>query len=142
MATDNGVNLSRQHPDEEKRVTIPIIEEHLQVEKKVVETGKVNISKTVHEETDQYNIPLTEQHVSVERIAKNEYLDVMPEAVRYEGDVMIIPVLKEVAVIEKKILLVEELRVTRVQSQRNETHEVTLRKEEIEVKRTEINKPL
>jgi hypothetical protein len=32
----------------------------------------------------------------------------MPAASRYEGDVMIIPVLKEVAVIEKRLMLVEK----------------------------------
>ncbi|HEX8460742.1 MAG TPA: YsnF/AvaK domain-containing protein [Segetibacter sp.] len=123
------------------RVTIPVIEEELKITKNVVETGKVHISKVVHEDVDQYTIPFVEEHVSVERIPKNEYVDVMPPAVRYEGDVMIIPVLKEVAVVEKRIMLVEELHVTKYQTQKSETHEVTLRKEQIDVSRSDINTP-
>jgi len=128
-------------PDSEKIITIPVIEERIKIEKKVIETGKVHISKVVYEDVDQYVVPFMEEHVSVERIPKNEYVDVMPPAIRYEGDVMIIPVLKEVAVVEKRIMLVEELRVTKYQTQKSEAHEVTLRKEEIEIHRTEINTP-
>ena len=62
----------------------------------------------------------------------------MPAASRYEGDVMIIPVLKEVAVIEKRIMLVEEIHVSKKQTEKTETREVTLRKEEIKITRTEL----
>jgi hypothetical protein len=42
------------------------------------------------------------EEVQIERIPFNKIVDKEPEAVRYEGDTMIIPVLKEIAVIEKK----------------------------------------
>src|SRR4051812_19576134 len=102
-------------PDDSKkkteRIVIPVIEEQVRINKQVVETAKVRVTKVVHENVESFEVPLIEQHVSVERITKNEIIDKMPAAVRYEGDVMIIPVLKEVAVVEKKIMLVEELRI-------------------------------
>ena len=134
-------SLSTTEAGAAERLTIPVIEEQVKIGKKIVETGKVHISKVVYEDVDQYTIPFLEEHVSVERIPKNEYVEVMPPAVRYEGDVMIIPVLKEVAVVEKRIMLVEELRVTKFQTQKSETHEVTLRKEEVAVTRTESAAP-
>ncbi len=127
--------------DNTRSIVIPVIHEQVKIEKKVVETGKVHISKVVYEDVDQYTVPFTEEHVSVERIPKNEYVDTIPPAIRYEGDVMIVSVFKEVAVVEKRIMLVEELHVTKYQTQKSETHEVTLRKEEVEVHRTEINTP-
>jgi stress response protein YsnF len=48
---------------------------------------------------------------------------------------MIIPVLREVIVVEKRLLLVEELRVTKHQVLKQETQQVTLRKEEVNVER-------
>jgi uncharacterized protein (TIGR02271 family) len=49
---------------------------------------------------------------------------------------MIIPVLREEVVVEKRILLVEELRITKRQIQTNTPQQVTLRKEEVIVDRT------
>ena len=127
--------------DKDQRTTIPVIHEQLKVEKKVVETAKVNVSKVVYEDVESYKIPYLEEHVSVERFPKNEIVDTVPPGIRYEGDVMIIPVLKEVAVVEKRIMLVEEIHVTKFKTEKTVTHEVALRKEEIEIKRTEINNP-
>jgi len=119
--------------------SIPVIEEQAHIEKKVIETGKVHVSKVVYEDVDRYTLPTIEEHIGVERVTKNVLVDVAPPSVRYEGDVMIIPVLKEVAVVEKRIMLVEELRVTTTKTEKTQTHEVTLRKEEVKVERTKLN---
>jgi len=52
---------------------------------------------------------------------------------------MIIPILKEIAVVEKKILLVEEIRVTKKSVYSEQAQEITLRKEEIKVERFDNN---
>jgi len=122
-----------------EKTTISVIEEQVKIDKKVIETGKVHISKSVYEDVERYTVPFVEENVSVERIPKNEYVDAVPQGIRYEGDVMIIPVLKEVAVVVKRIMVVEELRFTKYKTEKNETHEVTLRKEEVEIHRTEAN---
>ena len=122
----------------DNKITIPILEEQLTVGKKVIETARVRLSKTINESIESLEIPLTEEEIVVNRVPKNELVDVMPAASRYEGDVMIIPVLKEVAVIEKRIVLVEEIHVSKKQTEKTETREVTLRKEEIKVTRTEL----
>lgn len=130
-------------PDEsrkdEARMIIPVIEEQVKINKKVVETAKVRVSKVVHENVESFEIPVIEEHVSVERITKNELVDKTPPSIRYEGNVMIISVLKEVAVVEKRIMLVEEVRITKSQTQKTETHTIPLRKEEVDITRTQIN---
>ncbi|MDX5345618.1 MAG: YsnF/AvaK domain-containing protein, partial [Hymenobacteraceae bacterium] len=63
----------------------------------------------------------------------NKYVDEAPPATRYEGDTMIVPVLKEVLVVEKKLLLVEEVHIKKQQLQTEEKQQVTLRKEDVSV---------
>ena len=117
--------------------TIPVIEEEVHIDKEVVESGRVHISKEVHEEEVDVDIPMMQEEVDVKRVAKNIQLDAPPPPVRYEGDVMIIPVLREVVVVEKRLVLVEELHVTKKEVQTHDKQRVTLRKEEVHVNRTD-----
>lgn len=131
--------INNQSLSDAGKIVIPVIEEQVVVGKKVIETGKVQISKVVYEDVERYAVPFIEEHVSVERIAKNEIVDTLPPAIRYEDDVMVISVLKEVAVVEKRVMLVEELRVTKSKTERTEAHDITLRKEEVKVTNTPVN---
>jgi stress response protein YsnF len=55
---------------------------------------------------------------------------------RQEGQMTIYPVVKEVLVVQKRLLLIEEIRVTRQQTQTQDTQTVRLRREEMTVERT------
>ncbi len=125
-------------------IVIPVIEEHVQVGKKVVEKGKVIVTKVVHEEQVDVDLSTTHEEIDVERVAVNQYVETPPPAVRHEGDTMIVPVLREV--IEKRLLLVEELHITKKSVQDDQQkQQVRLRKEEVNVRRTsdeETSNPL
>lgn len=116
--------------------TITVIEEKYSVEKKLVETGKVRIAKTVHEHETDVTIPLMHEEFDIERVPVNQYMPTQPPPVRYEGDVMIIPVIREVMVVEKRYELLEEVRITKRKVETQETQKVTLLKEEIHIERT------
>ncbi len=124
---------------EESSGRIPVIKEHVEVSKKVIEKAKVRLSKRVNETVESYDVPLIEEEIVVKRVQKNQLVDTAPAAVRYEGDIMIIPVLKEVAVIEKRIMLVEEIHVAKYKYDKTETRRVVVRTEEVNVVRTETN---
>jgi len=98
----------------------------------MVESGKIVISKQVEEIPESINIDLLHDEHTVEHVAVNELVDAVP-GVRHEGDTIIIPVLKEVLV--KRVLLVEEIRITKKTVQSNEQQEFTLRKEKVQVER-------
>ena len=115
-------------------LVIPVIEEKLKIEKKVIESGKVRISKKVREDEEVVDIPVLQEEVQVERIPVHRFVDTAPQ-VRYEGDTMIVPVVREVVVVEKRIELIEELHITKRISQTQATQHVTLRKEEVTVER-------
>lgn len=124
----------------QQQQAIPVIEEQLVISKKIVESGKVVVSKTVREFTESVDIPITNEHVEVNRIAINQYVDEAPPALRQEGNKTIIPILKEVLVVEKKLLLVEEVHITRKQVKTTTTRQEILRKEEVSISRTESEK--
>ncbi len=114
---------------------LPVIEEQLQVGKKVVETGSVRINKIVHEEEVKVETPVVVEKLDIERIPINQYVESAPPAVRYEGDVMIVPILEEVVVVQKRLRLVEELRITKRQEHTQVSQPVILRREEVTVER-------
>jgi stress response protein YsnF len=120
------------------RKVLSVIEETAEVTTKVVDKAKVVVSKTIDKHVEYFDIPVTEEQVIVKRIPKNEFVEQLPPHVRNEGDVMIISVLKEVPVIEKRMMLVEEIHVTKINTVRTKTREVVLNKERVTVKRTEL----
>jgi uncharacterized protein (TIGR02271 family) len=117
-----------------QEIVIPVVEEIATVQKRAVEAGTVEIRKTVHERTEVIDIPLHSEEVEIERVNVNRIVD-EPVQVRHEGDTMIIPLLEEVLVVEKKLVLREEVHVKRVRKEVHESREVTLREERVEVAR-------
>ncbi|MBA2501450.1 MAG: YsnF/AvaK domain-containing protein [Pyrinomonadaceae bacterium] len=115
---------------------IPVIAEELHVGKRVVETGRVRIRKFVREHEETVDEPLMAEEVRVERVAVNRVIDA-PVDVRYEDGRMIIPLMEEVLVVEKRLMLKEELHVTRQQVERRNPQVVTLRSEEVEIERAD-----
>lgn len=115
---------------------IPVIEEHLHIGKKMIETGRVHVSKKVLTESYNADLSLLKEEVIVEKRPINQYIDGDAPGIRLDGDTTIISVVKEVIV--KRLLLVEELHITK---RRTETivpiHE-ELRKEEVTITRTAI----
>lgn len=117
-------------------VVVPVIAETLEVGKREVERLGVRLTKTVSERTETVEVPLLQQRTEVERVAVNRTVDVAP-AVRYEGDTMIVPVLEEVVVVEKRLVLREELHIRKWQVEARMPNQIVLRREHIEVQRPE-----
>ncbi|MFD2512402.1 YsnF/AvaK domain-containing protein [Pontibacter locisalis] len=125
---------AEQISDNQEKV-IPVVEEKLHVDVEKVETGRVHVSKQVHEEEVTVDVPFVHDEVDVKRVAKNISVDKAPE-VRYDGDTMIIPVLKEEVVVQKRLVLVEELHITKKRIEEHRPQQVTLKKEEVKIKRS------
>ncbi|QHL89290.1 DUF2382 domain-containing protein [Nibribacter ruber] len=122
-------------------MTIPVIEERVQVEKRMVEKGAVRITKVVSEQEVPINIPLLQEEHDIQRVPVNEYVDTPPPPIRYEGDTMIIPIVQEVMVVQKRLMVVEELHITKNITQTHDVQQVNLRKEEIRVERISPDAP-
>lgn len=119
--------------------TIQVVEEQLRVDREIVETGRVNVHTTVKHETVTVNIPIINESYDVERReGSSEVFDTPPAAIRHEGEKIIIPVLKEITVVQKKYQVIEEIHLTRKITETPLTQEVELRREEVTVNRESL----
>ena len=80
------------------------------------------------------DIPVQAEAIEVERVPVDRWID-GPVAVRREGDTTVYPVVEEVLVVEKRLRLVEEVRIIRRRATRHVRERVALRREEIVVER-------
>ena len=118
---------------------IPVVEEHVVVQKRRTEGTTVRVRKEVVEESQTVDEPLRGEEVTVERVRVDRVVD-EAQSIRSEGDTTIIPLYEEVLVVEKRLFLAEELRVTKRQVEKRDPQTVTLRREKATVERLEPEK--
>ena len=124
-----------EHMLNEETKVIPVIEEVLKVDKKLVETGRIHVRKEINKEEKQIEIPLINESYEVEKVkVKNQIFDQVP-SVRHEGDVIVIPVIKEVAEIKIRYEVTEEIHVKKNKTITPHTEQVTLKKEKVIIER-------
>jgi uncharacterized protein (TIGR02271 family) len=116
---------------------IPVIEEKLKVQTRERITGTLEIRKTIHERTEIVDQPLHAEEVEIRRVAVNRFVD-EPMPVRHEDDTMIIPLLEEVLVVEKRLLLREEVHVKTVHKELHNPQEILLRQERVDIERVDV----
>jgi uncharacterized protein (TIGR02271 family) len=124
--------------DEQGDVRIPIVEERLHTEKRRVETGKVRVRTVVEEEEQTVRESLARTHVEVERVPMDVEVSEVPP-VREENGVTIVPVVREVLVVTKKLILTEEVRLKRSTSFEDHAQPVTLRMQRAVIERDELS---
>jgi len=136
VAQDDGsyrVAFDLTRFQEEGVMVIPVTREEVNVDKRETERV-IRISKTVRSEDVVVDEPLHHEEINVERVAINRYVE-EPLPVRHEGDTTIIPLIEEVLVVEKRLLLREEIHVSRRSTTVNSSQVYTLRREDVQVER-------
>ena len=122
--------------------TIPVVAEEAVLHKRQVETGRVRISKSVRTEHHEVSDSLRYEEAVIERVPCGAPVDPAdPPQVREQGDVTIVPVLEEVLVVEKRLMLKEELHVRRVAREVRKSVPVSLQREEVNVERSGPGEP-
>ncbi|ACA18009.1 conserved hypothetical protein [Methylobacterium sp. 4-46] len=121
----------------ESSQTIPIAEETARIDKRVVETGRVRVRTHVALSEQVLRETLRSDAVGVSRVPIDRVIaegEPAPQ-VRTEAGVTIIPVLEEVLVVEKRLILKEEVHIR--QTTRGEDVElpVTLRRQHATIER-------
>ena len=119
---------------EKAEVVIPVIAEEARIRKERRVTGKVRLRKIVHHEEQTVDEPLLKERVSVERVAIDRWVDEAPP-IRNEGETLIVPVVEEVLVVEKRLRLREEVRLTWRHEEEHESRHLVVRREEVRVER-------
>ena len=109
--------------------------EDLAVSKRQV-VRTVEVRRETHSRNVMVEEALTTTGVVVEHVPMGHFVDAVPP-VREEGDVTILPVVEEIVVVERRLRLVEEVRIRRVQTTNTHTETVTLREQRVVVTRSE-----
>ena len=115
-------------------LVIPVVQEELTIENQLRTTGRVQIKKRVHSHEELVDEPGYVEEVHVERVPVNQVVEA-PVSPRQEGNTLIIPLIEEVLVVEKRLMLREELHVTKLRKEVRNPVKVTLRREEAEIER-------
>jgi stress response protein YsnF len=92
----------------EKETVLPLLEEVARVEKNAVETGRLRVAVRTETVEDVVRDTLRGRHAEVERVAIGREVATAP-AIREESDRLIVPVLEEILVVEKRLMLREEI---------------------------------
>ena len=142
---DAGVSDSPAPDDEEfarsaslhtdnAEMVIPVVAEDAEIRKERRITGKVRLRKIVHHEEQTIDEPLLRERVNVERVAIGQWVDEAPP-IRNEGETLVVPVVEEVLVVEKRLRLREEVRLTWCREEEHEPQHLVVRREEVSVER-------
>jgi uncharacterized protein (TIGR02271 family) len=121
-----------RHSDDAE--VILMLEEQLRVVKQQIETGRVRVRIVTETDTTIANAELQSESFEVERIPIGRHISDFPEIVD-DGDTMIVPVIEEVLVVEKRLILKEELHIRRLRSSKTIEQPVVLRRQRAEIER-------
>ncbi len=92
---------------------VPLVKEALVLGRRTVDSGAgVRVHKTVSEETWRVDDTVQRQQLEIEHVTCDVWVDGEPPTQRHEGATLVIPVLEEVLVVQKRVRLKEEIRIT------------------------------
>jgi len=91
---------------------VPLVEETPRIEKREAVKANIRIHTAVDTVEEFARADLKSEDVEITRVPIDKAVEVAP-SVRTEDDVVIVPVLEEVLVVEKRLILKEELHIRR-----------------------------
>ena len=109
-------------------------EEEVRLDKRMVTTGKVRVRTIVDVETELAKATLDGETVEITRVPIDRIVDQAP-GIRVEDNVTIIPVLEEVLIVEKRLVLKEEVHIRKLATTKEVEIPVELRKQHAVIER-------
>jgi stress response protein YsnF len=119
---------------------VPLYAEGVTVSRRRVAKSVVCVATVTHHRDHLINEALTYERIEIERVPIGQYVDAAPP-VREEGDLTIMPVVEEVVIVERKLLLREEVHIRRVRTTEQHIETVQIREQEAVVTRTLAREP-
>jgi uncharacterized protein (TIGR02271 family) len=113
---------------------MPVIQEDLKVGKRLAQTGRLRVYRRVHEQPVEETVRLREEHARVERQAVDRPATEADFAKMRDG-VTEVREQSEEAVVSKQARVVEEVRIGKEVSERDETVRDTVRRSEVQVEK-------
>jgi uncharacterized protein (TIGR02271 family) len=115
---------------------LTLLAEELSVGKESVETGRLRVSKQTHTREVAVEESLLRERAEIETIPIGRQIFEMP-SVRHEGETIVVPIVEEILHTERRLILKEEIRITRRKATEQFHDRVTLRYQEAVVTRVQ-----
>ena len=115
---------------------LELAEEQAVVSRRVVAGATVRVATTTSVREQQIDEALSRETIEIERVPVGRVVEATPD-IRQEGDVTIVPVMEEVLVVERRLVLKEEVRIRRVRTAEAHRETVRLRFQEATVTRSD-----
>jgi uncharacterized protein (TIGR02271 family) len=131
---ENRIEGAFEHMRDPDEKVVPVMEEHVRIERAPIESAVVQVRKEIRERQEVIREPVFHEEVEVERVPVNRMAE-GPVTSRYEGDTLIVPLVEEVVVVEKRLKITEELHIRKRRTESRSETPVTLRREEVSVDR-------
>ena len=131
---ENETDVIRAPSEQGGEVVVPVVAEELNADTERVRTGSVRVRKTVQEHEEIIDQPLVEERAEIRRVVKDEVVE-GPLPVRQSGDTMIVPVVKEVLVVQKQYVLTEEIHIRTIRTEQRHKQRVVVKEEQADVQR-------
>jgi len=128
--------MTSSSDDASSPTVIPLLAEELNFVRRRIETDTVRVATTTHEREQLIDEVLTNERFEIERVPIGLVVQSAP-AVRTEGDLTIMPVVEEILVVERRLVLKEEIRIRRVRHTQRHQETVTLRTQDAVITRIE-----
>lgn len=128
------VSIEIEKPERQVPIVVPLYAEELSVTKRRLVTRRTRVSRVTREREENVEQPLIRELVEIERRPVGKSVASMP-SVRQEGDTIIIPVVEERVVIERQLILKEEIRVRRIRKTTMHRERVAVRRQEVTIAR-------
>lgn len=127
--------MSDHKPSAEGDPTVRLLEERASIDKRTVTTGKVRV--VTHTETveELVRTVLEGEEADVVTVELDQMVSGPAPRIRTEDGVTIIPVLEEVLVVEKRLVLKREIRIRKRSTSETVEIPISLRKQRAEVER-------
>ena len=129
-------------PDQERRpedLHIPLHEEEVSLSRREIKKANVQVALVTGTREQLIDEELTHVRVEIERVPIGRAIEVVP-SISQEGDTTIIPVVEEIAVVERRLVLKEEVHIRRVTTKEQHQESVVLRQQEALVTREEADR--
>ena len=130
-----GPSMSPELPPTGK-THIPLHAEELLVSRRQTAGDTLQVSTVTREHERLVDEVLNHERVEIERVPIGRPVDAIPP-VRQEGDTTIMSVVEETIVVERHLLLKEEVRIRRLRVSERHQETVVLRKQEAVIARVE-----
>jgi uncharacterized protein (TIGR02271 family) len=134
QATPRPEFMDRYRARTTEDVQVPVMEEQMEAQKTMRQTGELRIRKLVHTELKHFTVPVTKEEVRIERVAVGDKGATLPPGERaFEEKTINVPIMEEEVTVTKRPVVKEEIRLHKERTEQQREVSGEIRKEEVQI---------